>query len=120
MEKRPFFFNWNGKILTKKWTGSKLEYPFKNVYFSNIIGDSREEMIVIEELENTKEVISIYYWFNFGFIKFAESNSYYNIENTSIITQDNLKYISLNLGKKKCIKLYLEGNKLMERNINLD
>ncbi|GMQ64747.1 hypothetical protein [Vallitalea maricola] len=119
VENRPFFFNWNGKILTKKWTGSKLEHPLKSVHFYDIIGDSKEEMIVVEKLENTKEVISIYYWFNFGFIKFAESNSYYNIEDISLTTQDDIKYISLNLGRKKHIKLHLEGNKFIE-NISLD
>ncbi|WP_113674792.1 hypothetical protein [Vallitalea guaymasensis] len=119
VENRPFFFNWNGKILTKKWTGSKLEHPLEIVHFYDIIGDSKEEMIVVEKLENTKEVISIYYWFNFGFIKFAESNSYYNIEDISLTTQDDIKYISLNLGRKKHIKLHLEGNKFIE-NISLD
>jgi len=73
---RPFFFNFKDGILVKKWTGSKVRYPFRDVYFKDINGNGRDEFIVIEKIDSGGYTIAIYYWFGFGFILQGESMVY--------------------------------------------
>ncbi|HOQ16946.1 MAG TPA: hypothetical protein PLC16_08325 [Defluviitaleaceae bacterium] len=80
LENRPFFFNYRDNKLVKKWTGSKLRAPFKDICFGDLNDNGSDELIVIEELEEDKNIISVYYWFGFGFILYAESSVYKNIE----------------------------------------
>ncbi len=78
-ENRPFFFNFRDGRLVKKWTGSKLRSPFKEIYFADINDNGRDELIVIEEAEGGY-LAAIYYWFGFGFVLQAESKVYSQLE----------------------------------------
>lgn len=76
LKNRPFFFNYRGGGLVKKWTGSRLENPFHHVSFMDLHGVGKDDMVVIEKLGDGKERLAIYYWFGFGFILQGESPPY--------------------------------------------
>lgn len=80
LENRPFFFNFKNNMLVKKWTGSKLRFPFTDVLFMDLNGNGSDEFIVIEETDEGKYVVSVYYWFGFGFILQGESHIYDEID----------------------------------------
>lgn len=115
IENRPFFFNFDGEKLIKKWTGSKLEHSFSKIKFFDLIGNKNDELIVIEKLDDSREVISVYYWLRFGFVKFAESYKYDNISDFQFIEINNIKYIDVfqNNNRSKS-RIHLKGNKFIE------
>lgn len=98
LENRPFFFNYKDNKLVKKWTGSKLRAPFKNVCFGDLNGNGSDELIVIEETEKGKKMISVYYWFGFGFILQGESKIYESIDLIKTEIIDGNVYVKTNLG----------------------
>jgi len=79
VDNRPFFFNLKDGVLVKKWTGSRVRQPFKDVYFGDINGNGSDEFIVIERVNDKGYVIAVYYWFGFGFILQGESSIYQEI-----------------------------------------
>ena len=87
VENRPFFFNFKDGILIKKWTGSKFRNPFVDIYFADLNNNGRDEIIVIEEVEEGK-VIAVYYWFGFGFVLQAESRIYDEILDFTVNKSD--------------------------------
>ncbi len=116
VENRPFFFNWDGEKFSKKWTGSKLEYPFETVIFDNVIGDTADEFIVVEYKEN-KMCVSIYYWLDFGFVKFSESSTYPNITTVKPLHVEDRVYLEVTTSAfKKPVLLKLKGEQLIEVN----
>lgn len=90
IENRPFFFNFKNNMLVKKWTGSKLRAPFTDILFIDLNGNGSDELIAIEEIDEGKFVISVYYWFGFGFILQGESHIYDRISfiETEIINEE--------------------------------
>jgi len=108
LENRPFFFNYKDNKLVKKWTGSKLRAPFKDVCFGDLDGNGTDEFIVIEEVEDGKNIVSVYYWFGFGFILQGESKIYKNIEYIKIenidgrfLIKTNFSYLELSADKNE-------------------
>ncbi|PKM94230.1 MAG: hypothetical protein CVU84_12270 [Firmicutes bacterium HGW-Firmicutes-1] len=73
---RMFIFNWDGKKLYKKWTGSKLGNELLQFEFIELLNRQGDELIVIDLEEGGKERILVYYWFDFGFSLLAESKGY--------------------------------------------
>lgn len=82
---RPFFFNFRDNMLVKKWTGSKLRHPFTQISFADINDNGSDELIVIEQIDERTSVISVYYWFGFGFTLLAESSVYEQIDSAKVV-----------------------------------
>lgn len=78
---RPFFFNIKDAKLYKKWTGSKFREDFKDIKFMRY---NNRDLVVVHELLEDSERISIYYWFGFGFRYLCESKSYDSIKSFEI------------------------------------
>ena len=76
---RPFFLQYDGEKIIRKWTGSKFGEDFKDVFFIDCDRDGRDEIYTIDMKKNGKESISLHYWFLFGFIKAGESSEYEKI-----------------------------------------
>lgn len=70
IDKRPFFFEWDGEILSKKWTGSYLSLnQLITLSFSDINGDGIEEIKALERLVTGGFETNYYQWVTFGFSK---------------------------------------------------
>lgn len=124
LQNRPFFFNFEDHKLVKKWTGSKLRYPFIDACFGDLDGNGTDEFIVIEKVKEDKFIISDYYWFGFGFILQAESKIYDGVDSIEIEKKDNVrlkarikegnvvKYVSLELLSERTENaIYLLGER---------
>ena len=108
IENRPFFFNFKDGMLVKKWTGSKVRAPFTDLYFADINGNGSDEFIVIEESNDGRFVIAVYYWFGFGFVLQAESDIYDAISSVSVLKSDNDVFLKAKVkedGKIRFVKL---------------
>ncbi|MCT4661842.1 MAG: hypothetical protein N4A40_08285 [Tissierellales bacterium] len=69
LAKRPFFFNWDGKKLTRKWTGSYFNInELMNVEFEDEDKDGIDEVKARERLKNGREVTNFYKWAHFNFV----------------------------------------------------
>lgn len=90
-DNRMFIFNYKNNILVKKWTGSRTAGRWKDFYTGDLLPVLGDELIFIEKSPNGKEHISIYYWFDFGFILLAESGDYENIIHMSITGENRLQ-----------------------------
>lgn len=97
IENRPFFFNFKNNILVKKWTGSKLRAPFTDVLFMDLNVNGSDEFIAIEALDEDQFVVSVYYWFGFGFILQGESHIYDRIDSVEakIIQEEPLIHVNI-------------------------
>lgn len=68
LDKRPFFFNWNGKILSRKWTGSYLSLrKLQEIEFEDLDNDGIDEVKALEKLKNGEIKYSYYKWDKFSF-----------------------------------------------------
>jgi len=90
LQNRPFFFNFTDHKLVKKWTGSKLRYPFSEACFGDLNGNGSDEFIVVEKIQEDQFIVSVYYWFGFGFILQAESKIYDKIDSIEIEKKDKV------------------------------
>ena len=88
---RMFIFNYDGERLVKKWTGSQSTQDWRDFTAGNILSIPGEELIFIETSKNNKEFISIYYWFDFGFLKLADSAEYQEIQSVKIMGDNRLQ-----------------------------
>lgn len=69
-DKRPFFFNWDGKILSKKWTGSFLSLDkLIEVSFNDIDNDGYDEVEALEQLPSGEIASRYYRWGYFSFTR---------------------------------------------------
>ncbi|MCG8484328.1 MAG: hypothetical protein MJA31_13530 [Clostridia bacterium] len=97
-ENRPFFFNFvNGKLV-KKWTGSKVRYPFIDACFVDFEGKGRDFFAVLETDEAGHRV-ALYYWLGFGFTLLGESEVYEKISDIGTVNIDGKEYIKTTLYK---------------------
>jgi hypothetical protein len=87
---RMFIFNYREDKLIKKWTGSQIAGAWEDYIVGDLLNIPGEELIFIEQLEDGKERICIYYWFDFGFLLLAESEAYEDIVSLSIIEENRL------------------------------
>jgi hypothetical protein len=104
LKNRMFIFNFNKGILVKKWTGSQIAGIWREFYVDDLLSAPGDELIFIEQLEEDKERISIYSWFDFGFFRIVESINYPKIDNLTI-TDDNRIEISFIIDKSKIKKV---------------
>ncbi len=83
LKNRLFAFNLKNNKLVKKWTGSEVGGDWKDFIAADLIPIKGNELIFISKTKRG-ERISIYYWFNFGFIMLAQSKDYEKITNITI------------------------------------
>lgn len=95
---RLFVFNYKNNILVKKWTGSKIAGNWRTFYVGDFLGINGDELIFVEKEADGRERLSIYYWFDFGFIRLAESEAFENIMNVSVLS-NNLLAVEYGTGK---------------------
>lgn len=81
MAKRPFIYSFTNNRLQPKWRGSRLSRPFVDYGFYDIDGDSCDEILSIEILEDGMESLNSYKWRGFGFEGFLEGqNNYFDMK----------------------------------------
>jgi hypothetical protein len=88
---RMFIFNYENNILVKKWTGSQIAGIWKDFIAGDLLPISGDELIFIEQTEDGLEKISIYYWFDFGFLLLAESDGYKDIRNLTLQGENSIQ-----------------------------
>lgn len=115
MDKRPFIYTYKDNNLQPVWKGSRLSKPFTDYLFFDIDGDSIDEIIAIEILEDSKKVINTYKWKGFGFEGLVESGSYEDLEKLRI--EKGSVYIDIKEGKDVYSGLlkYEDDNLIIER-----
>lgn len=111
---RMFIFNYSEGKLRKKWTGSQIAGVWKDFYVGDMLSIPGNELIFIEQMEDQRERISIYYWFDFGFVLLAESEPYNNIHDLAVIGENRLQ-ITSGVGVREQIKtLTVKNGKIIE------
>lgn len=69
LDKRPFFFNWDGEKLTKKWTGSYINvHELMDMEFVDEDQDGIDEVKTIEQLQDGSKIVNYYKWSYFNFV----------------------------------------------------
>lgn len=111
LKNRLFVFNYENGILTKKWTGSQFDGEWIDFYTGDLLAIPGNELIFIEQTEDGKERLSVYYWFDFGFMKLADSDYYKEIQSLSIIDENCIEIIC---DKKQRITLAVKYGKMIE------
>ena len=91
IKNRMFIFNYQDSILVKKWTGSQIAGVWRDFDVGDLLPTPGDELIFIQELDNGKEKISIYSWFDFGFLKIADSEAYHKINDVAIVGDNRLR-----------------------------
>lgn len=108
---RMFIFNYDGSKLIKKWTGSQTGGDWNDFLVGDLLGIKGEELIFVEQAENNEERLSVYYWFDFGFIQIAKSENFKNILNFSISMENSIR---MTYDKDKVIQLTVQKGKIVE------
>lgn len=93
VKNRMFVFNYQEDILVKKWTGSQIAGRWRDFYLGDFLPIAGDELIFIQQLDYDKERITIYSWFDFGFIMIAYSDDYDKIIDINIIDENYLELI---------------------------
>lgn len=101
MKNRMFIFNYEDDILVKKWTGSQIAGTWRDFYVGDLLSIPGNELIFTELVDDEKERISIYSWFDFGFLKIAESEDYHKIKDINIVGENDLEVAYYNEGSEK-------------------
>lgn len=66
--KRPFFYSWNGKKLSKKWLGSFFtDWELVDISFGDYFNTGCDAAAVLEKSRNGEYRVSIYNFIGFGF-----------------------------------------------------
>ena len=86
---RPFFFNWQGVFLERKWTGSYLSRnEYIDLCFIDFDEDGYDEVATLERREDGTYEVSLYKWLSFGFQHLVTSKEIY--EDAEMIACDNV------------------------------
>jgi len=110
---RLFVFNFTEGALVKKWTGSDIAGTWEDFIVGDLLPIQGNELIFVEDTKSGEEKISIYYWFDFGFLRLAESENYQDITALSILDENRIQITYKNEFKTKTI-LTVEAGKIVE------
>lgn len=111
---RLFIFNYIDGKLVKKWTGSQIAGNWKDFYVGDLLPIKGNELIFIELTEEERQRISVYYWFDFGFLALASSEDYYDIGKLSILDENRIQITCRIKNHKKIILLEIKDQKMVE------
>jgi len=111
---RMFIFQYDGEKLYKKWTGSQIAGVWNHFYAGNLLPIPGDELIFIEQVAGNKERISIYYWFDFGFVLLAASDSYSDITELTIIGENRLGITANTEGQNQTHTLMVKDGKIIK------
>ncbi len=93
IKNRLFIFNYENNALVKKWTGSQIGGAWNQIYIGDLVSIPGEEIILVEETEQKQEKLGVYYWFDFGFLKLAESEEYQEIQKVTIWGENKIRMV---------------------------
>lgn len=110
---RLFVFDYTKGKLVKKWTGSDIAGTWVDFIAGDLLGIPGDELIFVEASQGKEEKISIYYWFDFGFLRLAESRSYEEIEQLSILDENRIQ-IRYKGEKKEKAELTVKEGEIVE------
>lgn len=113
LRNRLFAFHFTGGKLVKKWTGSEVGGDWKEFITGDLIPTKGNELIFISKTKEGERV-SVYYWFNFGFLMLAQSKDYKSICNISIKGDNRLEMICKKGHKEYQITLKAKDGELEE------
>lgn len=111
---RMFIFQYDGEKLYKKWTGSQIAGEWNSFLAGNVLSVPGDELIFVEQVEGDKERISMYYWFDFGFVLLAASEPYYDIKDVTIIGENRLRITIQVEDQKQIHRLMVKNGKIIE------
>lgn len=111
---RLFVFNWDGKKLYKKWTGTRLGYGLKDFYIMDFLDVKGDELVVIDKNQEGDERLLVYYWLDFGFQLLAESKFYDAIEEVRYLDNNLLELVYKEQSNKATAKVILKKGKIIE------
>lgn len=109
---RLFIFRYDKGKLVKKWTGSEIAGEWSDFMAGDFMPAKGDELIFIQKI-GKGERVSVYYWFGFGFLLFAESRDYPDILSVSV-QDDSLTVTCRERGRKRTVELRAENNQLTE------
>jgi hypothetical protein len=110
---RMFIFNYDDGQLIKKWTGSQTAGVWNDFLVGDLLKIKGDELIFVEQAENNEEHLSVYYWFDFGFVQLAESGNFKNILSFSIPVENRIR---MTYDKDKVTDLTVQDGKIIEYN----
>jgi hypothetical protein len=110
---RLFVFNYDGVQLTKKWTGSQIAGDWREFLAGDLLPIPGEELLFIESMPDGGERLSVYYWFDFGFVRLAVSEPYDRpIDDLAIAGENRL---SLRLASSESRTLMVNNGRIVDK-----
>lgn len=112
---RLFIFNYTEGKLVKKWTGSQIAGEWKDFIVADIAPTDGSE-IIFRSSSKEGERVSIYYWYQFGFLSLAESKEYHEIVDMTVTKENRIQITVKNARIEQKILLEAKDGKLVEAN----
>jgi hypothetical protein len=113
-ENRMFIFQYDGEKLVKKWTGSQTGGIWSDFIIGDLLPIQGEELIFLEQSGQGEEKISVYYWFDFGFVHLADSGNYRDITDFQIAGENKVEIIFGEEQGQKAVLTIQDGRLLPE------
>lgn len=110
---RMFIFNFTDGKLIKKWTGSQIAGTWEDFIAGDFVSIKGNELIFISRTE-LGERVSVYYWYDFGFLMLAESKDYEDILSITIPKENRIAMTYRKAGKEQTMTLRAHDDKLIE------
>jgi uncharacterized protein YpmB len=110
---RFFVFNYMEGKLVKKWTGSQIAGKWETFAVGDFAPTNGSEVAFIQQT-NTGERVSVYYWYDFGFLLLMESKDYKSITDISISDTNRINITYKNGEKERSVTLTAQDGKLVE------
>lgn len=110
---RLFVFNYDGTVLYKQWTGSRIAGDWNDFYAGDLVSVPGDELIFVQQTEDQKEKISAYYWFDFGFFLLASSDGFEDIRNVSISGENRIRIVCQEGKKSETVTMMLQDGKII-------
>lgn len=114
IKNRMFIMNYENNLLIKKWTGSQIAGIWRDFYTGELISVKGDELIFVEVMENERERISVFSWFDFGFFLIAKSKEYPEIRNITLVEENQIQMTWKGEGKEKKATLKIQNGELIE------
>ena len=83
---RMFIFNYDGERLVKKWTGSQTGGIWRDFFVADMLKIPGDGYTALKLGDS-----SINYWFDFGFLRLAESDDFTDILDISVLGENRLR-----------------------------